>query len=274
MSGKSLVEIGKVHIPEDADFRHFKSICEDSDGWKLEVNKNQTMVWTKANELSNFKMVKVRSVFDDLDAATLYDVLHDPEFRKTWDKTMLESGELCAINPNNDIGYYAIRAPGPLKNRDFVTQRSWLDCGFEKIIFNHSVNHAGRPMKKGIIRGTSYLTGYYIVKLDINKTQLTYVSQSDPKGNLPAWAVNKLTHMFAPKVISRIYKAAKTYNSWKAKHRPEFKPWLFPEQMMSELPRFNPDDIVSDEKLAASSDSLEEEEEGTFKEVDLKDDDY
>ena len=60
MSGKSLVEIGKVHIPEDADFRHFKSICEDSDGWKLEVNKNQTMVWTKANELSNFKMVKVK----------------------------------------------------------------------------------------------------------------------------------------------------------------------------------------------------------------------
>ncbi|RUS76151.1 hypothetical protein EGW08_016094 [Elysia chlorotica] len=272
MSSKTLVQVGKVHIPEDADFRHFKSICEDNEGWKLEVNKNQTMVWTKANELSSFKMVKVRSVFDDLDAATLYDVLHDPEFRKTWDKAMLESGELCAINPNNDIGYYAIRTPGPMKNRDFVTQRSWLDCGFEKIIFNHSVNHSGRPMKKGVIRGTSYLTGYYIVKLDVNKTQLTYVSQSDPKGNLPAWAVNKLTHMVAPKVIQRIYKAAKTYSSWKAKNRPGFKPWLHPEQMM-ELPRFNPDDIVSSEKLAASSDSLEEDE-GTCKEGDLKDEDY
>ena len=43
---------------------------------------------------------------------------------------------------------------------------------------------------------------------------------------------------------------------------------------MSELPRFNPDDIVSNEKLAASSESLEEEEEGAFKEADLKDEDY
>ncbi|GFR96989.1 PCTP-like protein [Elysia marginata] len=251
MSGKTLVEVGKVHIPEDADFRHFKSICEDSDGWKLEVNKSQTMVWTKANELSDFKMVKVRSIFDDIDAATLYDVIHDPDFRKTWDRTMLEAGELCAINPNNDIGYYAIRAPGLLKNRDFVTQRSWLDCGYEKIIFNHSVYHAKRPVKKGMIRGTSYLTG-----------------------NLPAWAVNKLTHIFAPKVISRIHKAAKSYSSWKAKNRPDFKPWLYPEQMMSELPRFNPDDIVSGEKLAASSESLEEEEEGACKEADLEDEDY
>lgn len=50
---------------------------------------------------------QVCGVFSDVDAATLYDVLHDPEFRKTWDHTMLDGAEICAINPNNDIGYYA-----------------------------------------------------------------------------------------------------------------------------------------------------------------------
>ncbi|CAG5134615.1 unnamed protein product [Candidula unifasciata] len=270
MSSSLQLKVGEVYIPEDADFKHFKSICEETEGWKLEVNKNQTIVWTKKNDLSDFQMVKVRGIFTDIDAATLYDVLHDPEFRKTWDPAMLEGSEICAINPNNDIGYYALRCPPPLKNRDFVTQRSWLDTGNEKMIINHSVNHSARPPTKGVIRGISYLTGYYIVKLDDNKIQLTYVTQSDPKGNLPAWVMNKLTRMFAPKVINRIYKAAKNYSSWKAKNRPEYKPWLYPEQMMTCLPRYTATD-VSNEKLSASSDSLEDD---NFNEADFQDEDY
>uniref|UniRef100_A0A0B7BBA9 START domain-containing protein 10 n=1 Tax=Arion vulgaris TaxID=1028688 RepID=A0A0B7BBA9_9EUPU len=272
MSSPLKLTVGEVHIPEDSDFRYFKSLCVNTEGWNLEASKNQTTVWTKSNELSDFKMVKISSVFTDVDSATLYDVLHDPQYRKTWDLTMLEGVDICAINPNNDIGYYAIRCPPPLKNRDFVTQRSWLDCGCEKIIINHSVNHTAWPSKKGMIRGVSYLTGYYIVELEDKKTQITYISQSDPKGNLPAWAINKLTRMFAPKVVSRIFKAAKKYHSWKAKNRPDFKPWLNPEQMMSILPRFNPADIISNDKLAVSTDSVEDE--GDMIEADFKDDDY
>lgn len=115
-------------------------------------------------------MVKVKSVFQNISANTMFDVLHDPEYRKDWDEHMLASVEIGYLNPNNDVGYYAcmvgskllfncnqlikiaVSCPAPVKNRDFILQRSWLDMGYEKLILNHTVEHKDYPQKKGFIR--------------------------------------------------------------------------------------------------------------------------
>ena len=91
------------------------------------------------------RMIRLKTTFTDITADTLYDVLHDPVYRKvrnqdnckaiinnpppplqTWDKHMICSKELGVLNPNNDVSYYALQCPPPVKNRDFVLQRSWL----------------------------------------------------------------------------------------------------------------------------------------------------
>jgi len=46
-------------------------------------------------------------MYSDVKVSTLYDVLHDPIYRKTWDFNILEGQEICRIDANNDIGYYA-----------------------------------------------------------------------------------------------------------------------------------------------------------------------
>ena len=52
------------------------------------------------------------------------------------------------------------------------------------------------PPRHGIVRGISYMTGYHMVSTvddaDQNGCEVTYLTQSDPKGTLPTWACSFL----------------------------------------------------------------------------------
>lgn len=49
---------------------------------------------------------QIQSDFDNISAELLYDVIHDGEYRRTWDSAMLDGYEICAVSYNSDIGYY------------------------------------------------------------------------------------------------------------------------------------------------------------------------
>jgi len=51
--------------------------------------------------------VQIRGIYSDVKVSTLYDVLHDSVYRKMWDPNILDGQEICRIDANNDIGYYA-----------------------------------------------------------------------------------------------------------------------------------------------------------------------
>lgn len=94
-------------IADDEDFSKLIKLIDDFDGWHLEITKDNTKVWTMPVEGCNFNMIKIHSTFNNVDGNTLFDVLHDPDYRKVWDSHMLDSHEIGVFNVNNDVGYYA-----------------------------------------------------------------------------------------------------------------------------------------------------------------------
>jgi len=211
-------------VQTDEDFDAFINACNTDDGWKLCFDEDNIKVWDMKVPNSDINLVKVRTIFKDINALTLYDVFHDADYRREWDENMIDGHEFEQLDPNNDVGYYSVRCPNPLSNRDFVNQRAWRVKGQTYVIKNHSVNYPKCPEKKGFIRARSIHTGYYVLALD-EGCQLTYLTQGDPKGSIPAIVSNFVTKKLAPKIILKIADASKKYQAWKQSHNPESHPW-------------------------------------------------
>ncbi|KAJ6664783.1 hypothetical protein lerEdw1_005755 [Lerista edwardsae] len=195
----------------------------------------------------------------DVSAETLYDVLHDIEYRKKWDTNVIETFDIGKLTVNADVGYYSWKCPKPLKNRDVITLRSWLPMGSDYIIMNYSVKHPKYPPRKDMVRAVSIQTGYLVQGKGAKNCSLTYLAQVDPKGSLPKWVVNKSSQFLAPKAMKKMYKACLKYPAWKQKHNPHLKPWLYPEQ--NTLPA-----VALSELAIQHADSLENIDESSLAE--------
>ncbi|XP_040165330.1 START domain-containing protein 10-like [Anopheles arabiensis] len=235
-----------ARIADDSDFEALKRLVDNHDGWTLELSKSDTEVYTRPVPGCNFNMVKIHTEFADVTADIVFDVLHDPDYRKVWDSHMLASEEIGILNVNNDVGYYAMSCPPPLKPRDFVLQRSWLDTGpqGEQMLLSRSVPHKNYPPKKGYVRAMSYITGFVLRTNENSKTGciLKYVAHCDPQGTLPPWLVNKVTHTLGPRMVKDLKKAALGYPGWKLTQPHLRKPWRFPEEIR--CPRISIDDCL------------------------------
>uniref|UniRef100_A0A672YYX5 START domain-containing protein 10 n=1 Tax=Sphaeramia orbicularis TaxID=375764 RepID=A0A672YYX5_9TELE len=234
-----------VQIPDDSDFSSFKDQCLNADGWISRYNKGGgDGVILKNNTEVKMTLIHNKTPKGQINvtAETLYDVLHDTSYRKKWDTNMIDTYDIGRLTVNADVGYYSWKCPSPLKNRDFVTMRSWLPLGNDYLIINYSVKHPQHPPKKDYVRAVSLLTGYLIQSNGANCSTLYYLTQVDPRGSLPKWVVNRVSQFVAPKAMRKIYKASLKYPEWKRKHNPTLKPWMFPEQ--NTLPCINVADLT------------------------------
>ncbi|XP_038145427.1 START domain containing 14 [Cyprinodon tularosa] len=248
-------------LPSDEAFEDFKKQCLATENWVNKYKKEAMEVWIeepvyRGSNSPKVHKIKCKMSIKDVSAATMYDVIHDGQYRKTWDPNMLESRDIARISDNADFGYYSWLCPKPIKNRDVVTLRSWRVKDDEYIIINFSVKHTKYPPQSNLVRAVSLLTGYFIKPTGPKSCTFIYLSQADPKGSLPKWVVNKASQVLAPRVMKSVHKAGQNYPAWKQQHLPEVKPWLHPEQ--STLPMMDPAELS-----IQRSDSLENVDESS-----------
>ncbi|XP_049850584.1 START domain-containing protein 10-like [Schistocerca gregaria] len=220
--------VSDIKIPDDAKFDEFRKRClEDIESWSEVYKDERYQVWSRKSPDFPIDEIKARTVYTDIEADVLYDVLHDHEYRAEWDENMLEGYVIELLNKNSEIGYYSGKMPSPVSNRDFCNLRSWKVFGDSKeyIIFNYSVKHDKCPEKKNFVRAQSVLSGYYIRALE-SGCEFIYYSQSDPKGWIPSWIINFFLSKFPPKLLDKLHTVSLEYPAWKSTHNPEYKPWL------------------------------------------------
>nr|CCC89763.1 conserved hypothetical protein [Trypanosoma congolense IL3000] len=196
------------------DFRKFKETALSSNGWSKKYSDSHTLVETRPSEDGDtgIRVVRVRREMLKVSCDDLYDSLHDASYRATWDDNMLEGKNIVKLNPHNDIGYYAVKLPWPLTNRDFCNMRSWMEfADGEYIIFNHSVTHPNCPVRKEFVRAKSILSGYLIQPHSAEGCVLTYLTLSDPCGSIPHAFINFTTTRLVPKVMDQLEKCALKY---------------------------------------------------------------
>ncbi|XP_061541704.1 START domain containing 14 [Phycodurus eques] len=235
-------------LPEESTFSDFKNQCLSTENWLSKYNSQGMQVWmevpTDKSKRRGPKVhkIKCKITIKDVSAVTMYDVIHDSEYRKTWDAAMVESFDIARVSACADLGYYSWHCPNPIKNRDVVTLRSWRVTDDEYIIINFSVKHPKFPPRSDMVRAVSIITGYYIKPTGPSSCIFIYLSQADPKGSLPKWLVNKASEVLAPRMLRYVLQAGQKYPEWKEQNSPEQKPWLFPEQCT--LPKMDPAELA------------------------------
>ncbi|VDL99849.1 unnamed protein product [Schistocephalus solidus] len=241
--------LGEVREPTEEDFDHFQKFATEKEGWTIFFSRKkpdqEIITSTKCSDFSHINQKFFMLVYSKLlnvPAASIYDCLHDAQYRKTWDYAMKEGIRIAYVSPNSEIGYYHLKCPLGIRDRDFVTQRCWSIKDKIFVIINHSIFHKKVRPKNGVVRAASYLTGYLIECTGPNSCKFTYVSQSDPKGNIPMFAVNTAAKLMAPKIMKRLLDAARRYNTWKKLNNPDFMPWRNFEQL-KQFPLVESDDL-------------------------------
>ncbi len=168
----------------------FYSFAGAQTSWELAKEKNGIKVFTRKENNSKFKSIRVEATLNGtLDK--LLKVLMDAGSNKEWVYNTNTSYIMKRLGTYETISYTETNVPWPGSNRDVPLHMHLIPdnkLNTLKVIAKGVPDAI--PHKKGIVR-IPYFNSWWDVKYDgRNKLTIVYFLEMDPGGSVPAWLVN------------------------------------------------------------------------------------
>jgi len=161
----------------------------DKKDWQLKTTDNNLKLYTRSNEQSGVKEVRIRTEITT-SIEKLLSVLGNVSNYEKWVYKCSEAKMVKVVSEDDYYYYTRSDLPFPLSDRDIVVRsRQWKDK--DGIFYSRST--LSRNMvetKKGIVRIQEFDAYWKIIQKENGTLDIDYVVQTHPGGSLPSWAIN------------------------------------------------------------------------------------
>lgn len=165
------------------------SAAKAQTNWKLSKEKDGIRIYTSTTDSSKYKNIRVTCELIGT-IKKLQTILRDVRHHPDWVYKAKNIAIIKQNSPDDIIYYLETEIPWPVTDRDGVYHLTMKADSIHHSFSALVVSLPGyTPEKKGKIRILNSKAVWQVTEKD-NKINIDYTFEVDPRGSLPAWAVN------------------------------------------------------------------------------------
>ena len=174
-----------------------------TDEWKLIPNDNGIKLFAKQHNKGSLVSLKAEMILP-FSIEQVACVLADTSKKKQWAPSLIKNSIIKETSNYQRIEYLLVDFPWPLKDRDFLllVNVNVSDDARNITITTRSIIDDKLAPETRFVRGFIHECSMILTDED-GQTKLSFITCTDPKGNLPKWAVNLFTRTLAPATMFR-----------------------------------------------------------------------
>ncbi|KAM3144421.1 hypothetical protein pb186bvf_003585 [Paramecium bursaria] len=187
---RNLSEVREFNLSSELKqrFEVMRSLLEEPvAGWDLVLQKENIIIYRTFKPGNPAVFVKGFADLPGVSKDTLYFAIHDEQYRKKWDKILVDFQILEKESPIVDIMYYYVKSPFGVDNREFcqkrIVRQNFPHPGQTSLLY-FSVDHVRAPKYKNHVRAETHIAGY-IMEETKQGARLHFCTNNDVKGDIP-----------------------------------------------------------------------------------------